>query len=80
MYRKQSKSDQQEFVDFYLKFGGKLSPGNRWIRLTNLIPWDEFEQDYAAQFPSHTGNLAKSFRMALGALLIKDTTFHFPIV
>jgi len=42
------------------------------VRLAKIIPWDEFEHDYAAQFPSHTGNLAKSFRMALGALLIKE--------
>ena len=36
-----------------------------------LIPWDEQENDYAAQFCKGFGAPAKAFRMALGALIIK---------
>mgnify|MGYP000347924352 CR=1 FL=1 len=61
-----------QFVDFYMKFSGRLNPSNRWVRLAKLIPRDDLEHDYAAQFPPHSGNLAKPFRMALGALLIKE--------
>ena len=42
--------DQFSFKDFFLPFGGQLSGDNRWIKLAELIPWDELEADYAAQF------------------------------
>ena len=72
VYQEKENTDQLEFVPFHLKFGGELNPRNRWVRLSRLIPWEEFESDYAEHFPSKTGNPAKPFRMALGALLIKE--------
>ena len=39
---------------------------NRWIKLAELIPWDELEDDYASQFCKGFGAPAKPFRMALG--------------
>jgi hypothetical protein len=72
MYRQESPK-QQSFEDFYLPFGGHLNPNNRWIRLAELIPWDEFEASYAEQFAqSGQGAPAKPFRLALGALIIKE--------
>jgi hypothetical protein len=54
-------------------FGGiALDPDNEWVKLAKLIPWHKFEEEYAASFPSGTGQPACSFRMALGALLIKE--------
>jgi IS5 family transposase len=41
---------QLSFKDFSLPFGGKLSGDNRWIKLADLIPWDELEVYYAVQF------------------------------
>jgi hypothetical protein len=70
MYRREHRH-QLSFEDFSLPFGGKLSGGNRWIKLAELIPWDELEDDYAAQFCKGFGAPAKPFRMALGALIIK---------
>ncbi len=61
----------QFFKDFFLPFGGQLSGENRWIKLAELIPWDELEDDYASQFCKGFGAPAKPFRMALGALIIK---------
>ena len=40
--------------------------------MTQLIPWSEFEAEYAENFPTSLGTPAKSFRMALGALIIKE--------
>jgi hypothetical protein len=72
MYRTEDKN-QLELESFYLPFGGKLNSKNRWIQLSRLIPWGEFEEEYADQFAdSGMGAPAKSFRMALGALLIKE--------
>jgi len=70
IYRREHRH-QLSFADFFLPLGGKLSGDNRWIRLAELIPWDELEDDYAAQFCKGFGAPAKPFRMALGALIIK---------
>jgi transposase, IS5 family len=58
--------------EFELPFGGSLSPDNRWVKMAQIIPWSEFESEYAANFPADKGAPAKSFRMALGALIIKE--------
>lgn len=56
-----------------LKFEGKLAEGNRWVIMSKLIPWAEFEEEYAQNFAeSGMGAPAKSFRVALGALIIKE--------
>jgi hypothetical protein len=70
MYRREHR-DQLSFKDFFLPFGGQLSGDNRWIKLAELIPWDELEDDYASHFCKRFGAPAKPFRMALGALIIK---------
>jgi len=71
MYRK-SPIGQLSFENFYLPFGGKLSGKNRWVKLAELIRWEEFESEYAEQFSEGQGAPAKSFRIALGALIIKE--------
>lgn len=40
--------------------------------MAQLIPRSEFESEYAQNFPTEKGAPAKSFRMALGALIIKE--------
>ncbi len=40
--------------------------------MAELIPWAEFEQEYAENFAEKMGAPAKPFRMALGALIIKE--------
>ena len=71
MYR-QSPRGQLSFENFYLPFGGNLSGENRWVRLAKLVPWEQFESEYAEQFSEGQGAPAKPFRMALGALIIKE--------
>lgn len=72
MYTEES-DDQRKLEDFYLPFGGHLNEDNRWVILSKKIPWDKIETDYAKQFSSSgQGAPAKSIRMALGALIIKE--------
>src|SRR6056297_2738782 len=72
MYRKTPDS-QLAFEDFYLPFGGKLSGSNRWVHLARMIPWDLVESFYAEQFSQNPqAPSAKSARLALGALIIKE--------
>lgn len=58
--------------NFQLPFEGKLCEENRWVLMANLIPWSEFEAEYAQNFSEDMGAPAKPFRMALGALIIRE--------
>lgn len=71
MYRRSSPG-QLSIENFYLPFGGKLSADNRWVKLAAMMPWADFEAEYAAQMSQGMGAPAKSFRIALGALIIKE--------
>ncbi|EAZ90079.1 IS5-like element ISCysp17 family transposase [Crocosphaera chwakensis] len=71
MYRKKQHSPITP-EKFELLPGTKLSLENRWVIMAELIPWDEFEEEYAKQFKIEKGAPAKPFRMALGALIIKE--------
>jgi len=50
-----------------------LDPENRWVRMAQEVPWDLWEQRYAAQMYSSRGAPAKPLRAMLGALIIKKT-------
>ena len=71
MYKTTNKA-QEKVENFGLPFGGELSQENRWVKLSKLVPWSDFEAEYASQFSSKMGAPAKPFRMALGALIIKE--------
>jgi len=71
MYRKE-ESTAIPASDFLLPFEGKLSSDNRWVIMADLIPWAEFEEEYSSSFSAEMGAPAKSWRMALGALIIKE--------
>ncbi len=57
--------------DFEFPTGIKLDQNNRWVILAKLIPWQKFEAEYAAVFDEKMGAPAKSFRIALGSLIIQ---------
>jgi hypothetical protein len=69
MYRKDNK---QITIDEYIYPFGKLNQSNRWVKKSSLIPWDAFEEKYSEKFSDSEGAPAKPFRMALGALIIKQ--------
>ena len=71
MYR---KFEQPELTpeNFQLSSLGQLSANNRWVIMAELVPWDEFEEEYAKLFDPEKGAPAKSFRLALGSLIIKE--------
>lgn len=71
MYKK-VEQHVAESENFELPFGGKLAEDNRWVIMAKLIPWSEVEEEYAKKFTLAIGAPAKSSRMALGALIIKE--------
>ena len=52
--------------------GAKLDPENRWIKISQMIPWDEIEEKYKENFSKEMGRPAKPVRMAVGSNLIKE--------
>ncbi len=76
MYRKPDVNQLafDEYVDeFVLPFGGQLRQNNRWVLLAKQMPWAEVEAAYAQQFSQEDlGSPAKSSRLALGALILKE--------
>lgn len=71
MYKIPDKS-QPSLLDFNQPLGLRMDPGNRWVQLADRVPWDIFEEKYAALFPSGTGTVAKPLRLALGSLIIQN--------
>jgi transposase, IS5 family len=72
MYRKLDVN-QLVFEEFVLPFGGQLRCDNRWVILAKQIPWATVEAAYAPQFSQEDmGSPAKSSRLALGALILKE--------
>jgi hypothetical protein len=72
MYRK-PHFNKLAFEDFVLPFGGNLRSDNRWVILAKQIPWAVVETAYAQQFSKEDmGSPAKSSRLALGALILKE--------
>ena len=63
---------QISFSEFLLPFDGKLEANNRWLHLSAMVPWERFEKQYAALFSPGRGSPAKPFRMAFGALILKE--------
>jgi hypothetical protein len=72
MYREMSEGSLK-IEDFYLPFGGHLNEDNRWVVLSEKIPWQKIEREYLKKQKSPTmGAPSKPVRVALGALIIKE--------
>lgn len=72
MYRK--SSNQISLHENPISFTGtRLDSENRWVKLAQIIPWRKIEEKYSKTFANPgVGNPAKSCRMAIGSLIIKE--------
>lgn len=70
MYKSPVGQPKLKFKDIPFEF--TPAPNNRWVRLADLVPWEELEllSGYRNHFGS-TGNPALPFRVAFGALLVQ---------
>ncbi|SFK59820.1 Transposase domain [Nitrosomonas aestuarii] len=48
-----------------------LDPGNRWVKLSDCILWDELAESYHKTLSSRLGPLIKDARIVIGAVIIK---------
>jgi hypothetical protein len=66
------RSSKQLTLDgFTLPFGGKLNPDNRWVRWSEIIPWDDLAVGYYKTMNDRLGRPGKDAKMVIGALIIK---------
>jgi len=72
MYRKVDPTPNPP-SNFDLPFEGKLSEDNRWVIMAKIIPWSEFLLRNMLKILQSLLELPPaSFRIALGALIIKE--------
>ena len=72
MYKGKDRKTIPLFSELF-PFGGKLDTENRWLKISNLIPWDRLESKYRSYF-SDKGRPAKDGRLVIGILLLKHMT------
>ena len=72
MYKSKDRKTIPLFPELF-PFGGKLDERNRWLRIAELIPWEELEDEYRKHF-SDVGRPAKDAQLIIGLLLLKHMT------
>ena len=65
------KIRRQLSIDDFIFPYGKLKADNRWVKMADLIPWDDIEKEYAVGFVNN-GAPAHPARLALGSLIVKQ--------
>ena len=63
--------NQLKFEFIKTPFEHKVDKENRWIRLAQLIPWNDFAALYNSSFNSPRGRSTIDARVAVGAMIIK---------
>lgn len=63
-------SNQLSFSEFKTPFDVALNENNRWVKLSQCIPWDALADIYSKGF-SHTGCPGKDPRLVIAAVIIK---------
>jgi len=66
-----TSSNQLPIEEFALPFGGKLVSDNRWIVLSQLLPWDHMASIYYRKMSVKKGAPGKNARLVIGAIIIK---------
>lgn len=70
MYRYSSQK-QLSLDDYMNNLGKRLNANNRWIKLADQLPWDEFAKTYASSLSKKMGRPGKDARLVIGAMIIK---------
>ena len=66
------RSHQQiPLAEFEWPFQVALDEHNRWVKMSECIPWDELAEGYYQGLSSRRGRPLKEARLAIGAVIIK---------
>jgi hypothetical protein len=66
-----SSSKQLTIAEFDWPFETALDINNRWVKLSQCIPWDELAESYYRGFSVERGRPLKDARLVIGAVIIK---------
>jgi len=72
MYKGKDRKTLFLFEELF-PFGGRLDENNRWLRIAEMIPWEELEASYCPYF-SDIGRPATDARLFIGLMLLKHMT------
>ena len=64
-------SKQLTLAEFDWPFQTDLDENNRWVKISQCIPWDELAESYYQGLSTETGRPAKDARLVIGAVIIK---------
>ncbi|HKK73865.1 MAG TPA: transposase [Saprospiraceae bacterium] len=56
---------------FKTPFDQSLSPENRWVKMAELVPWDEMAKVFFSSLSKNQGRPTVDLRVVLGALLVQ---------
>ncbi|MBF0192529.1 MAG: IS5 family transposase [Magnetococcales bacterium] len=70
MIREPNKK-QPRLPGFESPFERNLDPNNRWVKLAEVVPWEEFATAYYSGMSVDQGTPAKPARLMVGAVIIK---------
>jgi len=65
------REKQPTLNGFETPFQTALDRENRWVKLSECIPWDELAEGYYTGLSSRQGRPAKDARLVIGAVIIK---------
>ena len=66
------QSDKQlSLAEFDWPFQTALDENNRWVKLSECMPWNELAEGYYRGFSTKQGRPAKDARLVIGAVIIK---------
>ena len=67
---KYTSESQLSIEEFKTPFQRKLSSKNRWVKLSQIVPWDKFASAYISMMNKGFGRPGVSSRVVLGALIM----------
>jgi len=66
-----TSSKQLTIAEFDWPFDTVLDKHNRWVKLSDCVPWDELAESYYQGFEANRGRPMKEARLVIGAVIIK---------
>jgi IS5 family transposase len=64
-------STERSLSQFKTPFEQSLSPENRWVKMAELVPWDEMAEVFFSSLSVNQGRPTVDLRIVLGALMVK---------
>ncbi len=64
-------SKQLSLAEFDWSFQTALDGNNRWVQMSQCLPWDELAEGYDQGLADKQGRPAKDTRLVIGAIIIK---------